>query len=56
MLSYQHSYHAGCFADVIKHIVLTNILGYMLKKDSPFFYFESHAGRGQYDITDKHAQ
>lgn len=56
MLSYQHSYHAGCFADVIKHIVLTNILEYMLKKDNPFFYFESHAGRGTYDITDKHAQ
>lgn len=56
MLSYQHSYHAGCFADVVKHIVLTNILEYMLKKDSPFLYFESHAGRGQYDITDNHAQ
>lgn len=56
MLSYQHSYHAGCFADVVKHIVLTNILEYMLKKDNPFFYFESHAGRGQYDLTDKHAQ
>jgi len=56
MLSYQHSYHAGCFADVVKHIAHTNILEYMLKKDNPLFYFESHAGRGQYDLTDKHAK
>lgn len=55
MLSYQHSYHAGCFADVIKHFVLANIIEYMTQKEKPLFYFESHAGRGKYDLTDKHA-
>ncbi|MDP3560753.1 MAG: 23S rRNA (adenine(2030)-N(6))-methyltransferase RlmJ [Legionellaceae bacterium] len=55
MLSYQHSYHAGCFADVIKHFVLTRILDYMVKKDKPLLYMETHAGRGIYDLKDKHA-
>ncbi|MDP3704582.1 MAG: 23S rRNA (adenine(2030)-N(6))-methyltransferase RlmJ [Legionellaceae bacterium] len=55
MLSYQHSYHAGCFADVIKHVILTRILDYMVKKDKPLFYLETHSGRGIYNIKDKHA-
>lgn len=56
MLSYQHAYHAGCFADVIKHFALTRILDYMVQKDKPLFYLETHAGRGIYDIHDKYAQ
>ncbi len=55
MLSYQHAYHAGCFADVIKHALLTHMLEYMIIKDKPLFYLETHAGRGLYDIHDKHA-
>jgi len=56
MLSYQHAYHAGCYADVIKHVVLTRILDYMVQKDKPLFYLETHAGRGIYDLQDKHTQ
>lgn len=56
MLSYQHSYHAGNFADVIKHLILTNILVYLSRKDKPFFYYESHAGRGIYDLASDAAQ
>lgn len=55
MLSYQHTYHAGCFADVIKHLVLTNMLDYMVQKDKPLVYLDTHAGRGCYDLKDEHA-
>lgn len=50
MLSYQHAYHAGNFADVVKHITLSLICDYVIKKDKPLFYLETHAGRGKYDL------
>lgn len=56
MLSYQHIYHAGCFADVVKHIVLTRLLNYLTQKDKPLFYMETHAGRGLYDLQSSYAQ
>ncbi|MDP1604199.1 MAG: 23S rRNA (adenine(2030)-N(6))-methyltransferase RlmJ [Legionella sp.] len=52
MLSYQHGYHAGNFADVVKHLTLTRIMNYMVEKDKPLFYMETHAGRGMYDLKD----
>ena len=55
MLSYQHGYHAGNFADVIKHLTLTRLFNYMTNKDKPMFYLETHAGRGIYDLYDKQA-
>jgi len=55
MLSYQHGYHAGGFADVIKHVTLTRLLNYLILKDKPLFYLETHAGRGLYDLKDKQA-
>lgn len=51
MLSYQHSYHAGCLADVHKHAALCVLLDILLQKDKPLTYFETHAGRGLYDLT-----
>lgn len=56
MLSYQHGYHAGNFADVMKHITLTRLLAYLKLKDKPLFYLETHAGKGQYDLRDKQAE
>ena len=50
MLSYQHAYHAGNFADVVKHITLCLICDYLTKKDKPLFYIETHSGRGKYDL------
>jgi 23S rRNA (adenine2030-N6)-methyltransferase len=50
MLSYQHGYHAGNFADVVKHIALTRIVDYLIQKEKPLFYLETHAGRGRYDF------
>lgn len=52
MLSYQHGYHAGNFADIIKHIAHTQICRYLCKKPKPFFYLETHSGRGFYTLTD----
>ena len=52
MLSYQHIYHAGNLADVHKHVLLAWILSYMLRKDKPLSYIETHAGRGLYDLRD----
>ncbi|MFO7604616.1 MAG: 23S rRNA (adenine(2030)-N(6))-methyltransferase RlmJ [Gammaproteobacteria bacterium] len=51
MLSYRHSFHAGNFADVIKHLVLIEILEHLSKKDSPFDYIDSHAGAGLYNLS-----
>jgi 23S rRNA (adenine2030-N6)-methyltransferase len=56
MLSYQHGYHAGNFADVIKHFTLTRILDYLTRKDKALFYLETHSGKGVYDFTDKQAK
>ena len=56
MLSYRHSFHAGNFADVIKHIVLVEILEYLTKKDSPFEYVDTHAGAGLFNLKSSEAQ
>lgn len=50
MLSYQHLYHAGNLADVHKHALLSVILDYMIRKDKPLSYLETHAGRGLYAL------
>lgn len=55
MLSYQHGYHAGNFADVIKHLTLSHLLDYMTQKDKPLLYLETHSGKGLYDLQDKKA-
>jgi 23S rRNA (adenine2030-N6)-methyltransferase len=50
MLSYQHLYHAGNPADIHKHAALAWMLDYLLRKDKPLSYLETHAGRGLYDL------
>ena len=56
MLSYRHHYHAGNFADVFKHTVLTLLLRALGEKGKPFCYFETHAGAGAYDLRQAEAQ
>lgn len=51
MLSYRHSYHAGNFADVLKHITLCLVLDYFKQKEKPFVYIDSHAGAGLYNLS-----
>src|SRR5690606_7875950 len=47
-MNYRHAFHAGNHADVLKHIVLLSLLDALLRKDSPFFVLDTHAGRGRY--------
>lgn len=56
MLSYRHAFHAGNFADVLKHSVLTLVLEYMTRKDKGFTYIDSHSGAGMYQLQDEYAQ
>lgn len=56
MLSYRHAFHAGNFADVLKHSVLTLVLDYMCRKEKGFYYIDSHSGAGMYQLTDEYAQ
>lgn len=51
MLSYQHGYHAGNKADVLKHAVLHAVLEAEAKANQPLLYVETHAARGFYDLT-----
>ena len=50
MLSYRHSFHAGNFADVLKHLILIKILEYLGKKEKPFCCIDTHAGPGDYAL------
>lgn len=50
-MNYRHGYHAGNFADVVKHVALVAILLHLKKKDTAFAVLDSHAGRGVYDLT-----
>ncbi|MCR8922058.1 23S rRNA (adenine(2030)-N(6))-methyltransferase RlmJ [Dasania sp. GY-MA-18] len=56
MLSYRHSFHAGNFADILKHSVLVAVLEHFIKKDKPFDYIDSHSGAGLFDLSSEHAQ
>lgn len=55
-MNYRHIYHAGNFADVFKHIMLTLAIGYLRQKDKPFFVLDTHAGLGSYDLQSAEAQ
>ena len=55
-MNYRHAFHAGGFADVVKHIVLVRILTYLHEKPAPFRVIDSHAGSGLYDLTDEQAR
>jgi 23S rRNA (adenine2030-N6)-methyltransferase len=50
-LNYRHAYHAGNFADVLKHIVLVRVLLHLRAKDAAFRVIETHAGAGRYDLS-----
>jgi 23S rRNA (adenine2030-N6)-methyltransferase len=54
-MNYRHQYHAGNFADVVKHLAEVAILMHLAKKDAPFAMIDSHAGRGSYDLASEEA-
>lgn len=55
-MNYRHSYHAGNFADVLKHAVLAAVLDYLKRKDPGFRIIDTHAGIGIYDLSSVEAQ
>ncbi|MBS3650609.1 23S rRNA (adenine(2030)-N(6))-methyltransferase RlmJ [Pseudaminobacter sp. 19-2017] len=54
-MNYRHSFHAGNFADVLKHVVLMRILEYLKLKDKAFRVIDTHAGVGLYDLEGERA-
>ena len=50
-MNYRHAFHAGNFADVLKHVVLIMLVEHLKRKDTPFFYLDTHAGGGTYDLS-----
>lgn len=54
-MNYRHLYHAGNFADVIKHVFLIELIHSLLKKPAPFCYIDTHAGAGHYDLFSEFA-
>ena len=55
-MNYRHAFHAGSFADVIKHIVLARMLAYLQEKPAPFRVIDTHAGAGRYDLAGDEAR
>ncbi len=49
-MNYRHAFHAGNFADVVKHVVLSRLVEYLKRKDKPFRVIDTHAGTGLYDL------
>lgn len=54
-MNYRHIYHAGNFADVMKHLALALCIDYLLRKDKPFCVIDAHGGIGRYDLSGEQA-
>jgi len=55
MLAYRHAFHAGNHADVLKHLILSEVLRHMTAKDKPVTVVDTHAGAGAYSLTEGYA-
>jgi len=55
-VNYRHAFHAGNFADVVKHVALVAVLLHLRKKEKPFRVIDTHAGAGLYDLAGEAAQ
>ncbi|MCR9120919.1 MAG: 23S rRNA (adenine(2030)-N(6))-methyltransferase RlmJ [Phyllobacteriaceae bacterium] len=55
-MNYRHAFHAGNFADIVKHVILTRALTYLQRKDKPVFVLDTHAGLGSYDLESESAR
>ncbi|GEO18166.1 23S rRNA (adenine(2030)-N(6))-methyltransferase RlmJ [Microvirga aerophila] len=55
-MNYRHAFHAGNFADVMKHALLVRILAYLQRKETPLRVIDTHAGIGFYDLTGDEAE
>ena len=55
-MNYRHAYHAGNFADCMKHAILLVLLKSLARKPAGFCVLDTHAGCGQYDLSSEEAQ
>lgn len=55
-MNYRHAFHAGNFADVLKHVVLARIVAHLNLKPKPWSYLDTHAGIGLYDLSGEEAE
>ena len=55
-MNYRHAFHAGNFADVMKHALLVRTLAYLQRKETPLRVIDTHAGIGLYDLTADEAE
>ena len=49
-MNYRHAYHAGNFADVLKHAIFARVISHLTLKPTPFRIIDTHAGLGRYDL------
>jgi 23S rRNA (adenine2030-N6)-methyltransferase len=56
LFSYRHGFHAGNHADVLKHVVLVQMLSYLTAKETPLWFVDTHAGAGVYSLESTFAQ
>jgi 23S rRNA (adenine2030-N6)-methyltransferase len=50
-MNYRHAYHAGNFADAMKHAILARVIIYLQRKEAAFRVIDTHAGIGRYDLA-----
>ena len=55
-MNYRHAFHAGNFADVLKHVVLAKIVTHLNLKPAPWSCLDTHAGVGLYDLSGEEAE
>lgn len=55
-MNYRHAFHAGNFADLVKHAALLDLLSRMMARPEPLTIIDTHAGRGLYDLGGVEAQ
>ena len=55
-MNYRHAFHAGNFADLVKHAALTRLMARLTADGAPLFVLDTHAGRGLYDLSGEEAR
>ena len=55
-MNYRHGFHAGNFADILKHVILMRMLAHLALKPAPFRVLDTHAGSGLYDLKSEEAE
>lgn len=55
-MNYRHAFHAGGFADVVKHALLAILIAHLRQKETPFCVLDTHAGAGRYDLAGDEAR